>query len=93
MVKTGTKMLKKVYDDNGETDTNAVAEELGLHNSSINIIGGHLVSRGLLRKRVEVKPCSKCPGLVRKKSIWSIREQKRQKIMDMLREAYGENLE
>lgn len=91
MVKTGTKMLKKVYDDSGETDTNAIAKELGIKNNAVDSIGLKLVSRGLLRKRVEVKKCPTCPGLVRKKTIWSIREQKRQKIIDMLNEDYGGN--
>ncbi len=89
MVKTGTKMLKKIYDDSGESDTNAIAKELKLNNQDINNIGLALKSRGLVRKRVEVKPCPNCPGLVRKKSFWSLREQKREKVIGMIMEAYG----
>lgn len=86
-------MLKKVLDDGGETDTSSVSKELGITLQAIHVIGGHLCSRGFLRKRVERSPILDHPGLIRKKSIWTIREQKRQKAISMVKEAYGENYE
>ncbi len=80
-------MLKKIFDSNGEADSNSIAQELKLRNSDINNIGLALKSRGLVRKRVEVKKDPNHPGLVRKKSIWSLRDQNRERTIKLIKEA------
>ena len=81
-------MLKIIF-DNGETDTNTIAEKLNIKNGSVDCIGKQLRSMGYIKKRVKVKKDLDNPGLVRKKSIWSIREQRREKTISLINENFG----
>lgn len=81
-------MLKVIYDRTSPSSKD-IADEMKISRFLVNVMGNALCSRGLTRKKVEAKPDSIYPGLIRKKSIWTLRDQKREKVIGMLQEAYG----
>lgn len=88
MVKTGTRILKSIY-LNGKTSTKTICQETGLTRHSARTCCLALKSRALIKKEnvFEERQFGKIT-VMKKISYWSIRHQKREKVIQMLREAY-----
>ena len=90
-IKVGTMMLKSIIDHGGEATTKQIGEDISRSLTNVNSSGLALKGRGLVRKRIDSVPAERHPGLVRRNSIWSIREQKKEKVNQLIRIGYGES--
>ncbi len=84
-----TKILRAITMLNGRANTKQIAEFLGISSNRVNSSTKHLVNRSLVRKKYEDN-YQDSRGIKQKIKVFTIREQKREKVIGMIREAYGE---
>ena len=82
-----TKIATSVYFRGGTATTLEISKDTGMSYNDIQGNGRHLISRSILKKQT-----------IRRKNgtydfcIWTIRPQKLEKVKQMIRDAYGDEI-
>ena len=88
-IKVGTTILKAIYENGLSADSKLIGKKIGEPiESNIWHNCDRLISRSLITKKV-----TRRPDKTYYPTVYTIRPQKMEKILRMLREAYGEEIE
>ena len=89
-IPTQTKILRAIILNGGKANTKEISEATGMSINRVNRSTFHLVNRYLVTRKYDENYVD-ARGVNNKIKVFTIREQKREKIMNMITEAYGES--